>query len=164
MKIPLLFGRKSRLRVGKTPESNCLSPRTKAPRVRGRARRPIRKHGGRTCGKEINTIDKQNARFARILLVNFASQNFGLYARFLQQKQLISPYIFPGDSKLRVNSSAVKMPFFFGRKVASAWERTPESNCLSPWTKAPRAQGRARRPIRTHGGRTYVRPTARKLI
>ena len=59
----------------------------------------------------------------------------------------ISPYIFLGDSKLRVNSSAVK--------IASAGERTPESNCLSPRTKAPRAQGRARRPIRTQGGRTY---------
>ena len=68
----------------------------------------------------------------------------------------ISPYIFLGDSKLRANSSTVK--------IVSAGERTHESNCLSPRTKAPRAQGRARRPIRTHGGRTYVRSTARKLI
>ena len=92
------------------------------------------------------------------MFVNFASQNFKLYARFagfFRRKQLIPPYIFPGDSKLRVNSLAVKIALFFGGKVGSAWEGTSESNCLSPRTKAPRAQGRARRPIRTHGGRTY---------
>ena len=100
-------------------------------------------------GKVINITDKQNVRFPRILLKNFAWQNFGLYARFarfLRRKQIMSPYIFLWDSKLRVKSSAVN--------ISSAWEGTCESNCLSPRTKAPRAQGRARRPIGTHGGRT----------
>ena len=102
-----------------TRESNCLSPRTKAPRAQGRARRSIRTHGGRTSdGKEMSIIDKQNASEASILLKNFASQNFGLCARFagfLRRKQLMSPYIFLGDSKLRVNSWAVKIPLFLGK-------------------------------------------------
>ena len=68
-----------------TRESNCLPPRTKALRAQGRARRPIRTHRGRRYGKEINIIEKQNARFVRILLKNFASQNFGLYAPFERQ-------------------------------------------------------------------------------
>ena len=127
----------------------------------GRADQSERTEVVRTSdGKEINIIDKQNARFARISLVNFASQNFGLYGRFLRRKQLISSYIFPGDSKLRVNNSTVKIPLFLGEKSPSRLKEGLRAIVSLHGPKHPAHRGgRA-----DQSERTEVVRTARKLI